>query len=334
MKIGSYILQDPIYLTVLLLVPIYFAYHFLFAAKRNAKVSSSSNEAIPNSAGALLHIAPILFGLSIIPLSIALSRPQLASDSDSYVEQFAEGIDIIIAMDVSGSMKEEDFKPNRLEVSKSVAQEFIRMRKNDRIGLVVYEAESFTQCPLTTDKEVLISLFEQIETGLMEPGTAIGTGLATAVNRLRESEASSKVVILLTDGVNNKGQIHPLAAAEIAQEFGVRVYTIGVGTNGSIKKPVGRNLIGDIIYEDVPVEIDEEILTQISDKTNGKYFRATDKSSLESIYSEIDAMEKEIIKTIEYQVDLPEEFKPFMYVALIMIAIGIVLQQIIFRTTY
>ncbi|MDG2331935.1 MAG: VWA domain-containing protein [Flavobacteriales bacterium] len=333
MKIGQYMFQDPWILALLAVIPIYLFYYFLFLTKRKGKIKSSTFHATPNSMSFWLHL-PLLFsmvGLSL--LIMGLARPQMDVESENYIEEFAEGIDIVIAFDASSSMLATDFKPNRLEASKAVAQEFVASRKNDRIGLVVYEGESFTQCPLTTDQDVLLKLFEEVETGMIEGGTAIGMGLATAVNRLRESDATSKVIILLTDGVNTHGKIHPVSAAEIALEFGIRVYTIGVGTNGKARSPVAIDHMGNYVYDYKEVEIDEEILKKIAKTTKGKYFRATDNSSLEDVYEEIDQLEKDKIKTIEYQVDIPEEFFNFVLTALICLLISAVLSKVILRTT-
>ncbi len=332
MKIGSYIFQDPWVFFLLGLIPLYLLYHFFYSSKRRGKVKSSTFQNIPSSGVFWLHIPAILYSAALALLIVGLARPQLDTESDTYIEQFAEGIDIVIAMDVSGSMLAKDFSPNRLEASKVVAKDFIQGRKNDRIGLVVYEAESFTQCPLTTDKTVLLDLFDEVQTGLMEGGTAIGMGLATAVNRLRESDARSRVVILLTDGVNTHGKIHPVSAAEIAAEFGIRVYTIGVGTNGMAPSPVNKDVMGNYIYKMMPVKIDEETLQEMAEIADGKYFRATDESSLEEVYKEIDKLEKDKIKTIEYEIDAPEKFFPWVLAGILCLTLGLVLQKIVFRT--
>ena len=232
-------------------------------------------------------------------------------------------------MDASGSMLAKDFYPNRFEASKDLAKEFIKDRVNDRVGLVIFEGEAYTQCPLTSDREILIELIESVEQGIVEQGTAIGMGLATAVNRLRESEAPSKVIILLTDGVNTHGKIHPLNATEIAKEFNIRVYTIGVGTNGKAKTPVAIDpYSGKYIYDLVDVEIDEKTLKLIAKETGGKYFRATDNDKLKSVYKEINELEKAKIKTIEYDIDLPEKAHLF-----ILLGLGLLLIEF-FTTKY
>jgi Ca-activated chloride channel homolog len=242
------------------------------------------------------HILFMFRIISYILLIFALARPQSTSRSEKHE---TEGIDIILATDISSSMLAEDFRPNRIEAAKKVAMDFIDERDNDRIGLVVFSGESFTQCPLTTDKAVLKNLLKDIKSGMIEDGTAIGMGLATSVSRLKDSKAKSKVVILLTDGVNNRGFIDPLTGAGIAQPFGIRVYTIGVGTIGIAPYPVQTPF--GIQYQNIPVQIDEEVLQKISDMTGGKYFRATDNKKLDAIYKEIDKLEKTKIEVLQYR---------------------------------
>ena len=226
-------------------------------------------------------------------------------------------------------MKAEDFRPNRLEAAKDVAAEFIASRPNDRIGLVIFSAESFTQCPLTTDHNVVSNLLEEIRSGMLEDGTAVGLGLATSVARLKDSDAKSKVIILLTDGVNNTGEVAPQTAGEIAREFGIRVYTIGVGTMGTAPMPV-QTPFGQQ-YQQVEVEIDEETLTEIAQLTGGKYFRATNKERLQQTYKEIDELEKTRISTIEFS-EKNDEFLPFLLLAGLLLLLEIVLRYTVFRT--
>lgn len=268
----------------------------------------------------LRHLLFILRVLTISLLIIVLARPQ---SSNNWQNVTTEGIDIIMAVDISSSMLAQDFKPDRLEASKSVASEFINGRTDDRIGLVVFSGESFTQCPLTTDHAVLINLFKDIKSGMIEDGTAIGMGLANAVNRLKDSKAKSKVIILLTDGVNNRGSIAPLTAAEIAQTFGIRVYTIGVGTQGTAPYPVQTPF--GTQFQNIPVEIDEGVLTQISQLTNGQYFRATNNSKLKDIYKEIDKLEKSKIDVKEFS-KRSEEFYLYGLAALILLALEMLLR--------
>jgi len=257
-----------------------------------------------------------------------MARPQIPIEAHSETELFKEGIDIVISMDASGSMLAKDFSPNRFEASKDLAKEFVKDRVNDRVGLVIFEGEAYTQCPLTSDREILIELIESAEQGIVEQGTAIGMGLATAVNRLRESEAPSKVIILLTDGVNTHGKIHPLNATEIAKQFNIRVYTIGVGTNGKAKTPVAIDpYTGRYIYDFVDVEIDEKTLMKIASETGGKYFRATDNNKLKEVYKEINELEKAKIKTIEYDIDLPEKANIFILFGLALLLIEFIISK-------
>ena len=270
----------------------------------------------------------ILFAIRLIILSliiIVLARPQSVN---KWQDVNTEGIDIIIALDISGSMLAQDFRPDRLEASKAVAIEFVSGRPTDRIGLVVYSAESFTQCPLTTDHAVLINLFHDIKSGMIEDGTAIGMGLANAVSRLKDSKAKSKVIILLTDGVNNRGSIAPLTAAEIARTFNIRVYTIGVGTQGTAPAPVQTPY--GVQIRQVPVEIDEQILQQIAQVTDGKYFRATNNQKLIEIYKEIDQMEKSKIDVREYS-RKEEEYLAYGLGAVILLLFEIIIRKTVLR---
>ena len=273
----------------------------------------------------LVHLPFILRLLAFILFVIALARPQ----SSSHREQTTtEGIDIILVMDISGSMLAEDFRPNRIEAAKKVAMEFIERRENDRIGLVIFSGESFTQCPLTTDRPVVKNLLKEIYSGMIEDGTAIGMGLATAVSRLKDSKAKSKVIILLTDGINNRGFIDPLTAAQIAQSFGIKVYTIGVGTIGMAPYPVQTPF--GTQYQNVPVQIDEELLQKISNMTNGKYFRATDNNKLKTIYNEIDKLEKSKIEVTEYR-KKSEEFRYAAVLATVFLLLEIFLRYTILK---
>ena len=244
----------------------------------------------------LRHLPFVLRAAAFALLVVALARPQ---DVEQNVRTNTEGIDIMLAIDVSGSMLARDFKPDRITAAKEVAGSFIADRYGDRIGLVAFAGEAFTQSPLTTDQSTLQTLLARIRSGLIEDGTAIGNGLATAVNRLRESEAKSKVIILLTDGVNNRGEIAPRTAAEIAKAQGIRVYTIGVGTEGMAPYPA-MDMFGNITFVNQKVEIDEKTLTAISDMTGGQYFRATDKAKLKAIYDEINQLEKSKVEVTEH----------------------------------
>jgi Ca-activated chloride channel homolog len=269
----------------------------------------------------------VLRMLAITLLIIALARPQ---SSKSRKDISVEGIDIVMAMDISGSMMAMDFRPNRLEASKNVAMEFIDGRPNDRIGLVIFSGEAFTQCPLTTDHTVLKNLFTDIKSGMIEDGTALGDGLATAVNRLRESKAISKVIILLTDGVNNMGSIDPLSAAEIAKLYGIRIYTIGVGTTGVA--PIAVPTMFGTQIMNMEVKIDEALLRQMAKNTDGQYFRATNNTKLRQVYQEIDKLEKSKIDVTEFH-KKREEFLPFALIVIVLLAMEVILRYTWFRNT-
>jgi len=274
------------------------------------------------------YLRHLLFAITMIVLSlliIALARPQ---SSESWENTSTEGIDIIMAIDVSTSMLARDLKPDRIEAAKDVATQFIAGRPYDRIGLVVFSGESFTQCPLTTDHAVVTNLLRNTHPGVLEDGTAIGNGLATAVSRLKESTAVSRVIILLTDGENNRGEIPPLTAAEIAKTFGIRVYTIGVGTIGTAPYPV-ETPFGTRI-QDMEVKIDEPSLQSIADVTGGKYFRATNNEKLKKIYNEIDSLEKSKIEVKEFSKKL-EEFQSFAIAAMLLLILGVFLKVSVFR---
>jgi len=273
-----------------------------------------------------LRHAAFVLQLGVLSLIIAcLARPQ---SSNSWQNQTVEGIDIMIALDMSSSMLARDFQPDRLGAAKSVAIEFVSGRMFDRIGLVVFSAESFTQCPLTTDRAVLINLFQNLQPGLLEDGTAIGLGLANAVSRLKDSEAKSKVVILLTDGENNRGEIAPITAAEIAKTFGIRVYTIGIGTMGMAPYPIQTPF--GVQIRDIEVKIDEKTLQEISDITGGKYFRATDNKTLTAIYKEIDRLERTKIENKEFS-KKNEEYRKYAIGALVLALFAMILQFVVFR---
>jgi Ca-activated chloride channel family protein len=273
----------------------------------------------------LRHYGIVLRVLAFIALIIALARPQSAF---SWENSTTEGIDIVIATDISGSMLAEDLKPNRLEAGKQIAIDFIKDRPEDRIGLVIFSGESFTQCPLTIDHDVLINLFGEIRNGMVEDGTAIGMGLATAVNRLKESDAKSKVVILLTDGSNTTGSIPPLTAAEIAKQMKVRVYTVGVGTKGFAPYPVQTP--AGIQYQQVPVTIDEGVLKEIAKVTGGQYFRATNNAALKKIYEQIDQLEKAKVAVTQYN-KKTERFLPFALIAMVLLLAEFLLRNTIFK---
>lgn len=273
----------------------------------------------------LVHVPFVLRVVALTMIVFVLARPQ---SSDNWQNTEIEGIDIMMTIDVSTSMLSEDLKPNRLEAAKDVAAQFINGRPNDNIGLTIFAGESFTQCPLTVDHEVLLNLFKNVQCGLVEDGTAIGLGIANAVTRLKDSKAKSKVIILLTDGTNNAGAVSPLTAAAIAKQFGIRIYTIGVGTNGEAPYPF-QTAMG-IRYQNIPVEIDEQLLREIASTAGGEYFRATSNSKLKEVYEEIDKLEKTKLNVREFSTK-EEEYQPFALVALIAVILELALRATILR---
>jgi Ca-activated chloride channel homolog len=276
----------------------------------------------------LRHVPFVLRMLTMALLIVILARPQ---STNRWENETVEGIDIMLALDISRSMLAGDFSPNRIEASKDIATEFVSGRPNDRIGLVLFGGESFTQCPLTTDHAALINLLRESKVGVIEDqSTAIGLGLANAVKRLKDSNAKSRVVILVTDGVNNAGSVDPLTAAEIAKTFGVRVYTVGVGTRGTAPYPVS-DVFGNVFYQQVPVEIDEDILRQIAGMTNGEYFRATGNQKLKEIYRQIDTLEKSKVNVKQYSRKY-EEYRVFGLAALLLVILEILLKNTFLRT--
>jgi len=315
---------------LLAVLPLMILWYWRNRNKSTSEIKVASLSSFESSTSSIkVHLRHILFVfrlLAIAALIACLARPQ---SSTSWQNVTTEGIDIVMALDISGSMLAEDLKPNRLEASKEVAMDFIGNRANDRVGLVIFSGESFTQCPLTTDHAVLKNLFGDIKSGMIEDGTAIGMGLATSINRLKDSKAISKVVILLTDGVNNSGLVAPLTASEIAESFGIRVYTIGVGTKGMapypFKTPYG------IKYQNVEVKIDEDMLKKIASETGGKYFRATNNKNLEDIYMEIDQLEKSKIEVTEFR-RKTERFLPFALLGGILLLLEILLRNTVFRS--
>jgi Ca-activated chloride channel family protein len=318
---------QPLFFGLFIFVPLLI---FWYAKNYNSqqasvKISTAAAPGLQSFKTSLRHLPFMLRLLSLSCIIFALARPQTKND-----EQRAEGegIDIVLCIDVSGSMTARDFKPNRLEAAKEVATDFVNKRITDRIGIVIFSGESFTLSPLTTDKSVLLSAIKSIRNGLLEDGTAIGAGLSTSVDRLRSIEGKTKVVLLLTDGVNNGGLIDPKTAKEIAKTFGIKVYTIGVGSDGFAPQPV--NTPTGIVMENQKVNIDEKLMTEIATETGGRYFRARDNQSLNAIYSTIDKLEKskvEIINTIRYQ----EKFYPFVLAALVLLFLEVLLRYTVFR---
>ena len=321
---------SPGYLFLLLfLIPVV-GWYIYELHKADASVQMSSASTLKRSARSwrvyLLHVPFVLRVAAITLLSIALARPQLTSRWSS---ESTEGIDIMMALDISGTMQAEDLKPNRLEAAKQVASDFVIARPNDQIGLVVFAGESFTQCPLTTDHAVLVNLFKSVKFGMIEDGTAIGLGLANAVNRMKDSPTKSKVVILLTDGSNNRGDIDPLTAAEIAKTFGIRVYAVGVGSHGQARVPVQTPM--GVQYMTMDSEFDEKALQNIASTTGGQYFRATDNNSLKQIYEQIDQLEKTKLRVREYAKHT-DTFAPFLMAALLCLLAEILLRYFVLRT--
>lgn len=305
---------------------------YFMATRNNPSVRISSSDSFKgftsNWKGRLKENLPLLRVPAMVLLLIALARPQTSYDEEKVT---TEGIDIVLAIDVSTSMLAQDFKPNRLEAAKKEANEFIDGRPHDRIGLVVFAGESFSQCPVTIDHKIVKKQLEGIRNGLLEDGTAIGMGLATSVQRLKDSESKSKVVILMTDGVNNKGLIDPATASDIAMQYNVRVYTIGVGTNGQAMTPVGMYPNGQLAFQLADVQIDEGILKDIAKKTGGQYFRATDNKRLKDIYTQIDKLEKTKIEVSAYE-RKTEKFHAFVLLSLIVVLIEIICRYLLLKS--
>jgi Ca-activated chloride channel family protein len=321
--------SEPFLLWLLLIIPVIITFYVIKQHKSNASLRVPG---LTQFAGAgttfRYYLRHVLFGLRVIVIAlliIALARPQ---STESFQDVSTEGIDIVLTLDISGSMLARDFKPDRLEAAKDVATEFIAGRPYDRMGLVIFSGESFTQCPLTTDHPVLINLLHEVKSGMIEDGTAIGMGLATAVNRIKDSGTKSKVIILLTDGVNNRGEIAPATAADIAKTYGIRVYTIGVGTEGMAPYPVQTPF--GMQFRDMQVEIDEDILKQIASTTGGKYFRATDNTKLSEIYREIDKLEKSIIDVKQFSKKEEEYLIPAV-IAFCLLAFELITRNTIFK---
>ena len=331
MTFWEYTYHSPWMFCLFALLPVLLWFQLKKSLKSEVTVSHSGLYLFGNDSNivsSILRWIPFALRLSAFSLLIiAMARPQKMLDDDTITEESIEGIDIVLSMDISQSMLALDFKPNRLEAAKKVAKSFIEKRPNDRIGLVVYEGESYTACALTTDHESLLKRFDNIESGKLEGGTAIGMGIATGINRLRDSEAKSKVIILLTDGENNTGKVHPITAAGYAKELGVRVYTIGIGTTGRVRMPGGFPFGNSYIDS----KLDEEMLKEIAETAGGNYFRAKNSEQLKLIYDEIDKLEKSKINTIKYKRDLPEAFHWFVVVAVGLLLLEYLLKFFILR---
>jgi Ca-activated chloride channel family protein len=321
---------NPWWLLLLSLIPLLSLYYIFKLQKKYASLQVSNTDWLAGKPHKtirqrLIHLPFILRMLVIALLSIVMARPQT---SDSSQTTNIEGIDIALAIDVSGSMKAMDFKPNRLEAAKETAEKFIDGRPNDRMALVVFSGEAYTQCPLTTDHQVIKDLLKPLKNGMIEDGTALGDGLATAINRIKDSKAISKVVILLTDGVQNMGSLDPVTASKLAQKFGIRVYTIGVGSRGEAPMKV-QGPFGDQIVR-VPVQIDEEVLKEVAKNTDGRYFRATNNQSLDDVFVEIDQLEKSKIEVNVFKTRY-DQYRWLLWPALILFVIEIILRLSVLR---
>ncbi|MCL7762143.1 VWA domain-containing protein [Polaribacter sp. Z014] len=332
MNWSNFEFHSPEFLWLLILIPLVAVWHFFIRKKDTAVLTMPSIKGF-NTDSLLSKLKPVLYLLRLLALAaiiVALARPRNVSVSKK--TKTNKGIDIVMAIDVSASMLARDLKPNRLEALKKVAIDFVDRRPNDRIGIVVYAGESFTQTPITSDKGIVKRTISELKWGQLEGGTAIGMGLGSAVNRLKESTAKSKVIILLTDGVNNSGNIDPRTATELAKELGIKTYTIGIGTNGMADFPWSRDpRTGQLNFKKQQVEIDEDLLKEIATETQGKYFRATDNESLKEIYDEIDKLEKTKIEEFKYY-NYQEKYRIFVFFGLGFLLLEFLLRNTIFKS--
>lgn len=322
----------PKFFWLFTLIPFAIAWYVWKRNQQTATLKVSSIKGFQTTNSWLPKLKPVLFVLRILTLSLiitALARPRTVDISNK--TKTTRGIDIVMAIDVSGSMLARDLKPNRLESLKKVAADFVKDRPNDRFGIVVYAAESYTKTPVTSDKSIVLEAIRGIKyDNVIQDGTGIGMGLATAVNRLKDSKAKSRVIILLTDGVNNSGFIEPETAADIAKEYGLKVYTIGIGTNGNAESPYAYAPNGKLLYQMMPVEIDEQLMKNIALKTDGKYFRATSNSKLQEIYEEINKLETTEIEEQKFY-NYDEKFRPLIWIAGLLLLLEILLRQTLFK---
>ena len=322
---------NPQFFWLLLVLPLMVVWYGYSNKKSKPNVTLSSTIAFKKISSWKDYLYHFLFALRLLAVAliiIALARPQ--THSENAQTKITDGIDIVMAIDVSSSMLSQDLKPNRFEALKKVASQFVKDRPNDRIGLVVYAGESYTKTPVTTDKRIILSSLAELTYGQVEDGTAIGMGLATAVNRLKESKAKSRVIILLTDGVNNTGVIDPLIAAELAAEYGIKVYTVGIGTNGMALSPYALNPDGSIMYRMLQVEIDESLMKKIAQVTHGRYFRATNNQKLQQIYDEINKLETSKIEEFKYT-EVDEKFRLLVIIATALLFLEFLLKHTVFR---
>ena len=325
------VFANPEFFWLLLLLPLMLLWYWYWNKKSQANVTFSTTIAFKKTkswSDALYHLLFVLRMIAIALIVVALARPQ--THSENAKTKITDGIDIVMAIDVSASMLSQDLKPNRFEALKKVASQFVKDRPNDRIGLVIYAGESYTKTPVTTDKSIILNALSEITYGQIEDGTAIGMGLATAVNRLKESKAKSRVIILLTDGVNNTGFIDPQTAAELAAEYGIKVYTVGIGTNGMALSPYALNADGSIIYRMQQVDIDDPLMKKIAQVTKGRYFRATNNQKLQQIYDEINQMETTKIEEFKYT-EVDEKFRWGVLVAGVLLLLEFVLRHTLLR---
>ena len=325
------VFANPEFFWLLLLLPLMLLWYWFWNKKSQANVTFSTTIAFKKTkswSDALYHLLFVLRMIAIALIVVALARPQ--THSENAKTKITDGIDIVMAIDVSASMLSQDLKPNRFEALKKVASQFVKDRPNDRIGLVIYAGESYTKTPVTTDKSIILNALSEITYGQIEDGTAIGMGSATAVNRLKESKAKSRVIILLTDGVNNTGFIDPQTAAELAAEYGIKVYTVGIGTNGMALSPYALNADGSIIYRMQQVDIDEPLMKKIAQVTKGRYFRATNNQKLQQIYDEINQMETTKREEFKYT-EVDEKFRWWVLVAGVLLLLEFVLRHTLLR---
>lgn len=324
---------NPEFFWLFLLLPLAIVWYYFIQKKEKPSLKVSSIKGFKGNTSLLPKLKPVLFVMRLLALSaliVAMARPRSVDVSNK--SNSTLGIDIVIASDVSGSMLAKDLKPNRLEALKNVAASFVNERVNDRIGIVVYAAEAYTKTPVTSDKAVVLQAINDIKyDNVLQDGTGIGMGLATAVNRLKDSKAKSKVVILMTDGVNNSGFLDPQTSAEIAADLGIKVYTIGIGTNGNALFPYALAPNGGFLFKMMPVQIDEKLMKGIAQKTGGKYFRATNNSGLEKIYSEINKLEKTKVDELKY-VNYDEKYRPWVWLAGLLLLFEIALRNTLFRS--
>jgi Ca-activated chloride channel family protein len=325
--------ENPEFFWLLVLLLPYAAHQILKFYRQRPVLTISESFKIEhtgaNILGRLAFLPLLLRFMALVVFVVAMARPRSSEPSTKTRAQ--EGIDIVLSVDISASMLAQDLQPTRLEALKKVATEFVKQRPSDRFGLVLYAGEGFTQTPITSDHAVVLNRIAETKYGMVEDGTAIGLGLATAINRLRNSTAKSKVVILLTDGENNRGSIDPLTAADMAKTFGIKVYTIAVGTIGNARMPVARSMTGAFIYDDVPVSIDEELLKKIAQTTKGAYFRATDNATLKKIYDEIDQLETSTVEELRY-FDYQELFYNWAFAGLLLLLIEFVIRRTLFKS--